>query len=309
MSLLGAAAIAAGAGLLGGILSNKSSSKVAKNDIKMQEEFAKHGIGWKVADAKAAGLHPLAALGANTISYSPQRVGKSYDFIGSTGQNVARALTTQSTAKENEFLQAQIDHMKAQTDSVRLQQLSSAQKLFFDQTPKMPPDNWEFISGQADVKKTPKEQIPASTTGVEVGASPTEQKFTLQDGSIIYAPGQAASEPMESSHTTQGDYTSYKLGQGVDNWSSWYSNKPNKTMLSQWRDLMKNNPPKKGYVWRSKKGRWFQIPASKATRNSLFAPQWINSRRNLRPSKKKKWKKRNRKPKWFEQKRLMFERR
>lgn len=37
----------------------------------MQKEFAQHGIQWKAADARLAGLHPLAALGAQTTAASP----------------------------------------------------------------------------------------------------------------------------------------------------------------------------------------------------------------------------------------------
>ena len=44
----------------------------------MQKEFAQMGIQWRVADAKAAGLHPLAALGAAPAHASPMRVGNSY---------------------------------------------------------------------------------------------------------------------------------------------------------------------------------------------------------------------------------------
>lgn len=37
----------------------------------LQREFAQHGIQWKVADAQAAGVHPLYALGGGTPSFSP----------------------------------------------------------------------------------------------------------------------------------------------------------------------------------------------------------------------------------------------
>lgn len=63
----------------------------------MQERFAKSGIRWKVADAKAAGLHPLAALGATGASASPVTVGS--DF-GSMGQDIHRAMQATRTAEE-----------------------------------------------------------------------------------------------------------------------------------------------------------------------------------------------------------------
>jgi len=40
-------------------------------NIQLQKDFAQHGIRWRVEDAKAAGIHPLAAVGAAGASYSP----------------------------------------------------------------------------------------------------------------------------------------------------------------------------------------------------------------------------------------------
>lgn len=60
----------------------KAASESAKQDrelqlalhreqIALQREFAQQGIRWRVEDAKAAGIHPLAAVGASGASYSP----------------------------------------------------------------------------------------------------------------------------------------------------------------------------------------------------------------------------------------------
>lgn len=68
----------------------ESQERIAAQNIALQREFAQSGIQWKVADAKAAGLHPLAALGAQTSSFSPVSVGSS--DLGSMGQDVGRAI-------------------------------------------------------------------------------------------------------------------------------------------------------------------------------------------------------------------------
>lgn len=47
----------------------------------LQREFAQNGIRWRIDDAKAAGLHPLAALGSSGASAAPIAVGG----LGSTG--------------------------------------------------------------------------------------------------------------------------------------------------------------------------------------------------------------------------------
>lgn len=93
--------ISAGANLLGGLFSNKSNRSSMKEQIKYQREFAQHGIRWRVADAQAAGLHPLYALGANTPSYSPVY---SSDAMGpalaAAGQDIGRAVAAGMTKEE-----------------------------------------------------------------------------------------------------------------------------------------------------------------------------------------------------------------
>lgn len=80
--------ISAGASLLGGIFSRNSEAK-------MQKKFAQNAIQWKVADAKAAGVHPLFALGANTAQYSPTNVVG--DSIARAGQDIGQAVDRMRT--------------------------------------------------------------------------------------------------------------------------------------------------------------------------------------------------------------------
>lgn len=84
------ALIAAGSSLIGGIMGSRERAK----DRSMQQEFAKQGIQWKVEDAKKAGIHPLAALGAQTTSYAPVSVGQPSiaSGIASAGQDISRAV-------------------------------------------------------------------------------------------------------------------------------------------------------------------------------------------------------------------------
>lgn len=78
-----------------------SAENLAAQNIANQREFAQNGIRWKVADAQAAGLHPLAALGAQTSSFSNVVGGDGLksDFSG-LGQDIGRAIDAGSTAGE-----------------------------------------------------------------------------------------------------------------------------------------------------------------------------------------------------------------
>lgn len=77
----------------------------AEKNRAQQEEFAKMGIRWKVADAKEAGIHPLFALGASTHSFAPVSVGSGTETsfardLGSMGQDITRAVNATRTVEE-----------------------------------------------------------------------------------------------------------------------------------------------------------------------------------------------------------------
>lgn len=97
-------------------LQNKQNRK---HDINMQnrsadiqKEFAQNGIQWRVNDANKAGIHPLAAMGANVSSGPTMAVGNpspapqlgKFDF-----------LTVENQKLQNELLRAQIANINGQT--------------------------------------------------------------------------------------------------------------------------------------------------------------------------------------------------
>lgn len=91
--MLGSILGAVGKGL--DFFADKSAAKKQSN---LQKKFAQKGIQWKVADAKAAGVHPLYALGANTVSYNPVSVGG--PDLASMGQDIGGAIDRVSTPTE-----------------------------------------------------------------------------------------------------------------------------------------------------------------------------------------------------------------
>lgn len=97
--------IGAAGGIVSGILggnsqkeANEQNLQLAREQLAYQKELAKNQIQWRVNDAKAAGLHPLAALGVSPMSYSPvsgSAVGADYAGVGQSlqqmGQDIDRA--------------------------------------------------------------------------------------------------------------------------------------------------------------------------------------------------------------------------
>lgn len=90
----------------------------------LQREFAQHGIRWRVEDAKAAGIHPLYALGASGASAAP-----SFTVEGS-GQDLSRAIHATRTEPERRFAQLQMEKMQLENMALGLQVHNLAQSQF-----------------------------------------------------------------------------------------------------------------------------------------------------------------------------------
>lgn len=104
-------------GLIGGIASvfgaNKAADEAAASR-RQQADFAKHGIQYKVADAKASGINPYAALGASTSM--PAAVTGDTSGYATAGQNIGRALDalspqeTRNAELDTKIKQSQLDN-------------------------------------------------------------------------------------------------------------------------------------------------------------------------------------------------------
>jgi gas vesicle protein len=87
----------------GALISKKSSSDTNQQNYTESKEFAKHGIQWRVEDAKKAGLHPLYALGAPAMSPNPSTPDMTdYSKIGqSVGSSIDKSLDKNSKHQQN----------------------------------------------------------------------------------------------------------------------------------------------------------------------------------------------------------------
>lgn len=122
LPLIGGVVSAIG-GLLGANSAKKAQEKANAANIAAQEaanqknyeaqkEFAQQGLRWKVEDAKAAGVHPLYALGAPSQSFSASfgapQIGadtSSANAMASAGQDIGRAIAATSTPSERAYNQ------------------------------------------------------------------------------------------------------------------------------------------------------------------------------------------------------------
>jgi len=108
------ALIGAGASLLGGLFDSSSANKANAQ----QMDLAKNSISYRVEDAKRAGIHPLYALGAPTLS-STTHTNTMGQSIADAGSKIAKGISNgyekQLQAKNLESITADINLKNAQT--------------------------------------------------------------------------------------------------------------------------------------------------------------------------------------------------
>lgn len=192
-SLLGA-----GASILGGLFGKSSADKAneinqrnAEENLKFQREAAQSGIQWRVADAKAAGIAPLAALGAQTFNPSPVSVGAVADNsfgagIASAGQNIGRAIdaTRSSGDKVDAFTKATRD-LTLQRMGLENEILASNLRTTMQagRTPPMPLAGGtpQTIDGQSSTNRV-------TVGGYPVADDPIKQQFDTIPATAIIRP-------------------------------------------------------------------------------------------------------------------------
>lgn len=176
------AGIAAGANIIGGIMgnsqqreTNRMQQAIAAENRQLQLDFAANAIKWKVNDAKAAGIHPLYALGANTPTYTPVSVPLSSTNhmgagIAAAGQDISRAInTTRSAGERTDAFSKTVQDLTLQKMGLENQLLSSQiAKLNQTPNPPMPIDQRYLIPGQGQtasgplVENKPLERTPSA---------------------------------------------------------------------------------------------------------------------------------------------------
>lgn len=140
--LIGAAAISAGANLLGGYLdreareeSNKANAAQAAQNRADQYHFAENSIKMRTDDANRSGVHPIYALGAPGINFSPVSVGNVPETgmgsaLGNMGQDISRAVgayrspadkvTAVASAQQTVSNTLDLENKKLQNDLLRI---------------------------------------------------------------------------------------------------------------------------------------------------------------------------------------------
>lgn len=204
-------AIGAVASLVGGSKEREDQMAMASANIGFQKEFAKHGISWKVADAREAGISPLVALGAQTHSFSPVYMPGSDRGLRQAGQDIGRAINTYldrdsrllrklQLLKENEILRG----LKIDNDKKEIQPISAPDSLaslgVVGDRPSVSMTRFgDYDLSGDNVTYNPKKGTTSQKVGIESGILPLKQYLIDEKGYLWLMPGKEVAEVLESS--------------------------------------------------------------------------------------------------------------
>lgn len=270
MGLL-SAVISGATSLIGGAVNRRSAAQAADQNAALQREFAQNGIRWKVADAKAAGLHPLAALGASTASASPVYTATD-SGISQAGQGIARAISARQTQEERDHEKrmrdlairkemAEIALLESQTQQNRSNIMSSMNQANNVANMRAAAER-ALMNQPGQPPATPRlDGVPRTAPTGDVEVVPSEVET-----SVVYNPGISAGSPPSVQYYQNADGKSYTVfpsqnlidatSEGVVNNAVWLYNLYKSGMAANNGDNDNFFPPRtpemieKGEYWR-----------------------------------------------------------
>lgn len=221
--------ISAGASLLGGVMGANRASDAAENaaafnaqqaqlnrdqqqrmfnrNIREQRTFAQEGLGWRIRDGLEHGIHPLYAVGANPISFSPVSVGGSQASIGADnsgdimarsisgmGQDLGRAVDAIGGQTDRMARMLQLENMGLQNDLLRSQIARNAAQI----GPPAPAAERFLVDGQPDSGRV--NMVPLQVNSVDPANHSSEAGAVPEVGYAIDRNGNYAITQSKDAH-------------------------------------------------------------------------------------------------------------
>ncbi len=260
----------------GGLL-DLGSYREGERNRKSQEEFAKHGLSWRVADANRAGIHPLAAIGFSGPSYQPQRTGQ-----GDLAKDLIRThYGKKLTGLESQMVTAQIEGIKANTALINARRLDLINERGQQDTTGGLGIEGQRSANGANIYTEPEGRIKSQHIGLEKTIAPTEFYGADIDGNIDNLLNQQSSEPAESDVYYRGKrfarqtWRHFKSLTGlitkpeprqsagkmhVWQWNNWQNNwqRVLKAKVIPLRSMKRKTMTKHGWKQRRKNKKWWQ---------------------------------------------------
>lgn len=252
---------------------NKQALRQAEADRAYQKELNQNQIQWRVADAQKAGIHPLFALGATGMGYSPPAVvdGVGGDSFRNMGQDISRATGALMTQRERRAAVAAAAFRDRQ-EAIQREVQRERESVLFDQQVRMNEIEMQYRASQVA-------RLNAPGTGVPDENAPPGSSYSLPD--MVTVGDKNAPE------RSPGIITDYSLGRTA---SGGYSLTPSMDIKNRvedtpmewqwlWRngmppravydDLEARQPARPGYIWQYDfmRGEFREVPRSDLGRN------------------------------------------
>lgn len=253
--------ISAGASLVGGLLGNKGSKDNAEMNAAMQKEFAQHGVRWKVEDATKAGIHPLYALGSQTIPFSPVSYDGSSIANGfaNAGSDIARGMEAKTTAPER-FQSLQERLLTTQIEGQEIENAYRASQLARLKDPTQMPPALPYggsSGGQSDVERLASQYTSARSGAPYLEAAPPTpamKEFQYKTGGVWELPSEQAKNAIEDVLPYEIEhYVLNRLFPGVQ---KYFIDEPQRIARDYVVPWLRNAPKRKASM-RAKLRSWF----------------------------------------------------
>lgn len=214
--------VGAGMAFLGGRASRRENRRAVREASDRQEEFARHGVQWRVEDAKAAGVGPLAALGMQAVPFSPSIVSDTMgQSMAEAGQGIARAASRSMSAHERAMQQLALisaekglEESDARISVLRSEAFRNMQEANEVKTFPVPDPFWDQFGAAASerVLGAPEGSVPVgrvtpkapdvlsaapSDVSAMAGVTPLWRQFQLAPGLPIDLPGGVSGDAAE----------------------------------------------------------------------------------------------------------------
>lgn len=215
-------------GLMGGISNlfgggddddEKDALKIMDKQFDYQQAILQNQIQWRAEDARKAGLHPLAALGAASMSFNPSMVGgygnkqsSLLERMGRAGQDIGAALNKLGGVTQRQFDVLRLAQEREKLDNMKLQNVGLRNQIYQNSRQTVgstPLERHLGITGQDSPPAVSAAQAAAiyepptiSTSkrpGVQSGTQPLERDVINVNGNLERFPTQNMSDTMESS--------------------------------------------------------------------------------------------------------------
>ena len=262
------------ADFLGGERANRANARENQVNRQHQLHMAKNQIQMRMADAKAAGVSPHAALGISPMSGSGSSIPMQNTLSG-MGNAIASAGRSMQTPAQRQMDTLTLEKAKLENDLLRSEVAKSNLSLIRANKPGMlPPTHTSDLPGQeGSISTYSLDGTPKLRRNASVGEIANFAEQALTKGSVI-EPSRVESSHARNVHITSGHHPPYsyirsgdgyvvvpseKYKQAIEDspweWTAWWN------FLRNANEHKPHWPPKPGHRWvfAPVRSKWVQV--------------------------------------------------